>query len=102
MFTREAVDRAIDAGGIHVTRWSLDPTSFGAYSVAPPRMWIYKEILADPVADKSGVDRLYFSGEATGRPIFSGSYPAAYESGVKAARDINATLLNLEQQQKPQ
>jgi len=101
MFTKEAVDRAIDASGIHVTRWSLDPTSFGAYSVAPPRMWIYKEILGDPVSDKAGVDRLYFSGEATGPPIFSGSYPAAWVSGLKAARAINATLLNAGPPEKP-
>lgn len=102
IFTREAVGRAIDSASIHVTRWSIDPTSFGAYSVAPPRMWIYHQILGEPVADSAGVDRLYFAGEGTARSIYSGSYPGAYESGVKAARDINATLLNLEGEQKSQ
>jgi monoamine oxidase len=96
------VDRAINAAGIHVTRWSLDPTSFGAYSVAGPRMWIYKQILGEPVEDNDHVQRLYFAGEGTARPIFTGSYPGAYESGVKAAREVNATLLGLEQKQKTQ
>jgi monoamine oxidase len=97
MFTREAVGRAIDAARIHVTRWSLDPTSYGAYSIAGPRMWFYHEILGRPVEDSGGVERLYFAGEGTARPIYNGSYPGAYESGVKAARDLNATLLNMDE-----
>lgn len=100
MFTREAVDRSIDAAGIHVTRWSLDPTSYGAYSIAAPRMWFYHDILGEPVKDSNGVERLYFAGEGTARAIYTGSYPGAYESGVKAARTLNATLMNLEQEQK--
>lgn len=102
MFTSDAVDRAIDAAGIHVTRWSLDPTSFGAYSVAGPRMWINKQILGEPVEDTDHVERLYFAGEGTARPIYTGSYPGAYESGVKAAREVNATLLGLDEKQKTQ
>ena len=102
MFTRDAVDRSINAGAIQVTRWSLDPTSFGAYSVAPPRMWIYHEILGEPVADSAGVDRLYFAGEGTARSIYSGSYPGAYESGLRAARAVNATLLGQEHKQNGQ
>jgi monoamine oxidase len=100
MFTREAVDRAIDAAAIHVTRWSLDPTSYGAYSIAAPRMWFYHDILGEPVEDNSGVERLYFAGEGTARAIYTGSYPGAYESGVKAARDVNAGLLKVEREQK--
>ena len=102
MFTQEAVDRAIDVAAIHVTRWSLDPTSYGAYSIAGPRMWIYHEILGQPVDDNEGVDRLLFAGEGTARAIYTGSYPGAYESGVKAARDINATLLKIDPEQKTQ
>lgn len=100
MFTREDVDRAIDAAAIHITRWSLDPTSYGAYSIAAPRMWFYHEILGEPVEDNAGVERLYFAGEGTARAIYTGSYPGAYESGVKAARDLNATLLKQEGEQK--
>jgi monoamine oxidase len=102
MFSPEAVSRAIDAARIHVTRWSLDPTSYGAYSIAGPRMWFYHEILAQPVKDSGGMERLYFAGEGTARPIYNGSYPGAYESGVKAARAINATLLNLDEGSRPE
>jgi monoamine oxidase len=102
MFRKEAVDRSMDAPAIHITRWSLDPTSYGAYSIAGPRMWIYHQILGQPVADAAGVDRLYFAGEGTARSIYTGSYPGAYESGVKAAREINATLLNVEEKQSAQ
>jgi monoamine oxidase len=65
-------------------------------------MWIYHQILGQPVADAAGVDRLYFAGEGTARSIYTGSYPGAYESGVKAAREINATLLNVEEKQSAQ
>jgi monoamine oxidase len=102
MFTAEAVGRAIDAARIHVSRWSLDPTSYGAYSIAGPRMWFYHEVLGRPVEDNAGVERLYFAGEGTARAIYNGSYPGAYESGVKAARAINAALLNMDKASRPQ
>ncbi|HEY6968781.1 MAG TPA: FAD-dependent oxidoreductase, partial [Candidatus Angelobacter sp.] len=76
-----------------VTRWSLDSTSFGAYSVAEPGSWHEREILAEPVPNADGTKRLFFAGEGTARAIYNGSYPGAYESGIKAARDINATML---------
>jgi monoamine oxidase len=63
-------------------------------------MWFYHEILGEPVEDNTGVERLYFAGEGTARAIYTGSYPGACESGVKAARDLNATLLKQEREQK--
>jgi monoamine oxidase len=78
------IDKDIEAEGIELTRWSLDATSFGAYSVAEPGQWYQRQILAEPVLNK-----LFFAGEGTARAIYNGSYPGAYESGLKAARDIH-------------
>lgn len=83
---------------IHVTRWSLDETSFGAYSVASPGNWDKREILGMPVAPRSeSAPRVFFAGEGTARAIYNGSYPGAYESGIKAARNIHAEMLKSRQ-----
>jgi Fe-S-cluster-containing dehydrogenase component len=81
---------------IHVTRWSLDETSLGAYSVPTPGHWDKHELLRRPVgagADGEGTKRLFFAGEGTARAIYNGSYPGAYESGVEAARVIHAAMV---------
>ena len=88
----KSIDEDIQDEGIQVTRWSLDPTSFGAYSVAKPDQWYQREVLAAPVTVK-GAKRLFFAGEGTARAIYNGSYPGAFESGLKAARDIHAAML---------
>jgi monoamine oxidase len=87
------IDEDIQEQGIQLTRWSLDATSFGAYSVAAPGGWYQREILAEPVEDTTGTKRLFFAGEGTARAIYNGSYPGAYESGLKAAREIDATII---------
>lgn len=92
-----SIEKYIQKDGIRITRWSLDATSFGAYSVAEPGSWYQREVLAEPVKDTKGTKRLFFAGEGTARPIYNGSYPGAYESGMKAARDIHAILLELEE-----
>jgi monoamine oxidase len=97
MFSERKIDEDIQAEGIQVTRWSLDATSFGAYSVAEPGSWYQREVLAEPVEDAKGTKRLFFAGEGTARTIYNGSYPGAYESGLKAARDIHATMLEIEE-----
>lgn len=86
------IDEDIQNEGIQLTRWSLDSTSFGAYSVAEPKQWYQRQVLAEPVPDV-GTKRLFFAGEGTARAIYNGSYPGAYESGLKAARDIHAAML---------
>jgi monoamine oxidase len=88
----KSIDEDIQRGGIQVTRWSLDSTSFGAYSVAEPGQWYQREKLAEPLPEE-GKKRLFFAGEGTARAIYNGSYPGAYESGLKAARDIHAAML---------
>jgi monoamine oxidase len=97
MSGEKRIDKDIQEEGIRITRWSLDSTSFGAYSVAEPGSWYLRGVLAEPVEDAKGTKRLFFAGEGTARTIFNGSYPGAYESGVKAAIDIHATLVDAEQ-----
>ena len=77
---------------IQVTRWSLDSSSFGAYSVSPPRDWYQREILAEPLKDETEAERVFFAGEATAPLIYIGSYAGAYESAVKAACDIDVAM----------
>ena len=96
IYGETAIDEYIQEAGIHVTRWSLDATSFGAYSVAEPGSWYEREILAEPVAG-----RLFFAGEGTARAIYNGSYPGAYESGLKAAREIHAAMLEEKEKAQP-
>ena len=97
MSGEKSIDEDIQQEGIQLTRWSLDSTSFGAYSVAEPGSWYLREILAEPVEDANGTNRLFFAGEGTARAIYNGSYPGAYESGLKAARDIHAAMLEAEE-----
>src|SRR4029077_7282014 len=86
------IDKDIEPEGIQITRWGLDETSFGAYSAAEPGEWHQREILALPVRDATGTERLFFAGEGTAPPKYNASYPGAYESGLKAAGNIYAAL----------
>ena len=94
------VDEAIQSNQIHVTRWSLDETSLGAYSVPEPGYWDMRETLRKPVGkpgagedDEDGRKSLYFAGEATSRAIYNGSFAGAYETGMQAAREIHTAIL---------
>lgn len=96
MYGEDSVKDSIQSNEIHVTRWSLDETSLGAYSVPVPGHWDKREILRRPVGagqDGEGTKRLFFAGEGAARAIHNGSYPGAYESGVDAARVIHAGIL---------
>jgi monoamine oxidase len=96
IYGENSVKDSIQSSQIHVTRWSLDETSLGAYSVPVPGHWDKREILRRPVGaakDGEGTKRLFFAGEGAARAIHNGSYPGAYESGVDAARDIHARIL---------
>ena len=95
MYGENPVKNSIQSGEIHVTHWSLDQTSFGAYSVPEPDHWDKREKLRRPIGvgkEGEGAKRLFFAGEATARAIYNGSYPGAYESGVDAARSIHLEL----------
>ncbi len=98
MYGEDLVRDSIQSNEIHVTRWSLDETSLGAYSVPVPGHWDKREILRRPVGagkDGEGTKRLFFAGEGAARAIHNGSYPGAYESGVDAARVIHAEMLEM-------
>jgi len=96
IYGEKQVMDSIQSDEIHVTRWSLDETSLGAYSVPQPGHWDKHEILRRPVGageGEEGTKRLFFAGEGTARAIYNGSYPGAYESGVEAARVIHAGMI---------
>ncbi len=96
IYGERQVSDSIQSDGIHVTHWSLDETSLGAYSVPLPGYWDRHEILRRPVgagADGEGTTRLFFAGEGTARSIYNGSYPGAYESGMEAARAIHTAMI---------
>lgn len=97
LYGAEAVEGALLADEIHVTRWSLEPYTLGAYSVPVPGGWAARQALALPVAAGAdgtrGVPRVFFAGEACSRTIYNGSYAGAFETGLAAAREIHAQLL---------
>lgn len=49
MYGEKEVAEAIQPEGIHLTRWSLDETSLGAYSVALPGRWAARQPLGEPI-----------------------------------------------------
>lgn len=72
-----------DPAQLHVTRWSLDPLTLGAYSfptVGSPRQDITR--LAAPVGS-----HLFFAGEATSAD-YPGTVHGAWLSGERAATEI--------------
>jgi monoamine oxidase len=97
IYGEDAVGGAVLADRIHVTRWSLEPYTLGAYSAPLPGGWDQRRVLARPVGTgpegEGGAVRLFFAGEACSRTIYSGSFPGAFESGLAAAREIHAELL---------
>ena len=86
---------AVQNENIHVTHWSLDETSLGAYSVASPTNWDDRVALGEP-EPPMGKPRLFFAGEAITVPKdkgkYNGSYAGAFESGKAAADQINKAL----------
>lgn len=70
-----------------ITRWGQDPLAGGAYSFTPPGCTPQTRAqLAQPVEG-----RLFLAGEATEARHF-GSLHGAYLSGLRAARDLAASL----------
>jgi monoamine oxidase len=65
----------------HVTRWHDDPYARGAYSAAKPGRAHLRRDLARSIGH-----RLFFAGEACGRPFSVTMVQGAYDSGVRAAR----------------
>jgi monoamine oxidase len=100
VYGAEAVAGALLADEIHVTRWSLEPYTLGAYSVPVPGGWDERRILGLPLAPGAdgteGPLRVFFAGEAVSRTIYNGSFAGAFETGLAAAREIHAELLAAE------
>jgi monoamine oxidase len=92
-----AVDRVADVFGSsirkHVTRgiataWHSDPWTRGSWACARPGQAHQRAALARPVED-----RLFFAGEATVSGS-QGTCHGAYESGLRAAKDVSKVLSN--------
>ncbi len=97
MYGADEVRGAILEDEIHVTRWSLEPFTLGAYSVPTPGAWDQREALGRPVAaTEDGPLRIFFAGEASSRVMFNGSFAGAFETGLAAAREIHYELLYAE------
>ena len=100
VYGAEAVEGALLPDQIHVTRWSLEPYTLGAYSVPAPGAWDERQVLgrllaagADGADGMGGPLRVFFAGEACSRTIYNGSYAGAFETGLAAAREIHSELL---------
>jgi len=100
VYGAEAVAGALLADEIHVTRWSLEPYTLGAYSVPVPGGWDERQVLGLPLAPGAGGTegplRVFFAGEAVSRTIYNGSFAGAFETGLAAAREIHTELLTAE------
>lgn len=86
MFNRDtaAIEDVLD--GAEVVLWHADPLAGGAYAVFPPGTSKVPELLAKPVART-----LFFAGEATTLGA-AGTVHGALETGVRAAREVMASL----------
>ncbi len=69
--------------GVHHYDWSGDSNFRGAYSYIPVNGLDLPKVLAAPVADT-----LFFAGEATALDAQMGTVFGAYESGLRAAKEI--------------
>lgn len=100
----QAMEQAVQKADIYVTRWSLEPWTLGAYSAAAPGSYLLgkdevsvRKLLAAPLpfrgdADDGSPHQVFFAGEACASPQYNGSMAGAYESGLRAARDILGEL----------
>jgi monoamine oxidase len=96
------IGQAVDKADIYLTRWSLEPWVLGAYSAARPEAWSMREQLGRPLcsyqppaeesAEEGCIQRLFFGGEATSRPMYNGSFAGAHEAGLRTAREILRSL----------
>jgi len=70
----------------HITNWTADPFTLGAYSYATLDTQWAKDVLQQPVEET-----LYFAGEALYKGTETGTVESALASGVEAAREIIAS-----------
>ena len=80
-------DNAREASDILVTDWTIQPYTYGSWAAMPEK---YKKSDWSLVRQNEG--RLYFAGEHTS--YNQGYVHSAYESGIKAAKDILEKIQN--------
>jgi monoamine oxidase len=71
----------------HTFDWAGDPYTGGAYSYLPVNGLDLPKLLGAPLADT-----LFFAGEATVRDAVTGTVVSAFDTGLRAAREVQAAL----------
>jgi monoamine oxidase len=71
----------------HTFNWAKDPCTRGAYSYLPVNGLNLPKLLAAPIADT-----LFFAGEATTTDAQTGMVFSAFETGLRAGRELLATI----------
>jgi len=74
----------------HNFDWVLDPYTRGAYSYLPVNGLDLPKLLAAPLADT-----LFFAGEATVTDAQTGTVDGAFETGLRAGRELLASLAGI-------
>jgi monoamine oxidase len=69
-----------------VTCWASDPLFQGSFASAEPGAYRHRKILRESIGE-----RIYFAGEACSEKYWS-SVHGAYETGVRAAKDVERNL----------
>jgi monoamine oxidase len=71
----------------HTFNWAKDPCTRGAYSYLPINGLDLPKLLGAPIADT-----LFFAGEATVTDAQTGTVFSAFETGLRAGRELLATI----------
>ncbi|HEV2696235.1 MAG TPA: NAD(P)/FAD-dependent oxidoreductase [Verrucomicrobiae bacterium] len=87
IFPEHADDISINFARTHTFNWAQDPYSRGAYSYLPVNGLDLPKLLAAPIADT-----LFFAGEATVNDAQPGMVFGAFETGLRAGREVLATM----------
>jgi hypothetical protein len=70
-----------------ISNWTSEPFALGVYAYLPVNTSVHTDVpaLVQPLADKAGVERLFWAGEATMQGASRGTTHGAFLSGVREA-----------------
>jgi monoamine oxidase len=87
MFPKQAAGIASQLISAQTFDWAHDPCTLGAYSYVPVNGLDLPKLLGAPMSDT-----LFFAGEATVTDAQTGTVFGAFETGLRAARELLATI----------
>ena len=87
MFPKQTGTIAAEFISSQTFAWAHDPYTRGAYSYVPVNGLDLPKLLAAPIADT-----LFFAGEATVTDAQTGTVFGAFETGLRASRELLATI----------